>query len=223
MVLSEPIAIKTNSFAKSICIWKEAPGKPNEQRVTGGLQTEVGRCLGLSDQPLQAVSPIRPSKPHDAEQQQSQPQGSMWTLSGQESRMWDAKYVSNLRGVSLNLGPACKSTFPIPESWEKLLSLRGALLPSSGALENGSAVPVHHLQCREQKSATEKGREMTGEHSSWDRNYWIRTGLCNQTLWFISFSDTCYPFSPYTLITKWLSFQCSNVPTKSCISNHPLK
>lgn len=48
------------------------------------------------------------------------------------------------------------STFLIPESWEKLLSLRGALLPSSGALENGRAIPVYHLQCQEQKSATEK-------------------------------------------------------------------
>ena len=97
-VLGEPIAIKINSLAKSICIWKEAPGKPMEQRITGGLQTEVGRCLGLSGQPPQAVTPIRTSKPQEAEQQQSQLQGSMWALGGQESRMWDAKHVSSLRG-----------------------------------------------------------------------------------------------------------------------------
>lgn len=125
-VLGEPIAIKINSLAKSICIWKEAPGKPKEQRITGGLQTEVGRCLGLSGQPPQAVTPIRTSKPQEAEQQQSQLQGSMWVLGGQESRMWDAKHVSSLRGGSLNLGPACKSTFPFPNpgkgcwAWEVL-------------------------------------------------------------------------------------------------------
>ena len=101
------------------------------------FRQRLGDAWGCLVSLSKLLPPIRPSKPQDAEQQQSQPQGSMWTLSGQESRMWDAKHVSNLRGVSLNLGPACKSTFPIPESWEKLLSLRGALLPSSGALENG--------------------------------------------------------------------------------------
>lgn len=144
-VLGEPIAMKINSLAKSICIWKEAPGKPKEQRITGGLQTEVGWCLGLSGQPPQAVSPIRTSKPQDAEQQQSQLQGSMWALGAQESRMWDAKHVSNLRGDLLELGPCLQVYFPIPESWERLLSLRGALLPSSGALENGRAISVYHL------------------------------------------------------------------------------
>lgn len=155
LLLRQILLLRVFAFEKR---FQEFLLKPKEQRAAGGLQAEVfrGRCLGLPGQPSQTVSPFRPSKPQEAEQHKSQPQVSIWTLDDSKPRMWDAKHVSNLRRVSLNLGPACKSTFPIPESWERLLSLRGALLPSSGAWENGMANPFCHLHAKSRNKPQRK-------------------------------------------------------------------
>lgn len=199
-----------------------------------GLQADVREICG------------RLSKPWYGEWHQSQPKGGIWTLGGPEPRTWVPRRVVSLGRGLLGLGPSvlqcAKHLHSGFYSTRTAWSLNAHTWAPRRGLSAGAAQCGQHVLCCLQvghqrialPSLSPSSRPRTKinhrEGKGNDRSAVpkaetsrLEQGFGVKYSGFISLSDVCYSFFPYTLITKHDCIWAAVYPAKSCISNPPLQ